>query len=384
MEERIRILQVTAVDTTVRFLLLPLIGRLEDEGFEVHVACSHGPYVDELRGRGIPVHVIPIARRIVAWSHLRSLAHLVRLLRRERFNVVHVHTPVASVLGRIAARFVRAPHVVYTAHGFYFHDRMARWKRRLLVGVERLMGRCCTDLLLSQSAEDCDTAVRERIVPAGKAKWIGNGVNVDRFALVPDPSLRERLGLEPDCEVVGFVGRLVGEKGVWELLDALAMLAPTRPALRLLVVGDTLESDRDRRTGNSLPHTIKTYGLQERIVFAGFQKDTSPYYALMSLFVLPSHREGMPRTILEAMAAGLPVIATNIRGCREEVIPEETGLLVPVGDAERLARAIERVLDDREGARRMGEAGRSRVAKHFREEQVLDRQVACLRRLLGG
>jgi len=384
MTERVKILQVTAVDTTVRFLLLPLIERLEEEGYAVHVACSQGAYVDEVRNRGIPVHVIPIARRFVAWSHLRALVQLVRLLRRERFNVVHVHTPVAGVLGRIAAHIAGTPHVVYTAHGFYFHDRMARWTRRLLVWIERSIGRCCTDLLMTQSAEDCDTAVRERIVRAGRAKWIGNGVDVDRFPMIPDISLRARLGLTPDDEVVGFVGRLVGEKGVWELLDALALLAPTRPRLRLLVVGDTLRTDRDRRTGRSLPEAVMEYGLKGRIVFAGFQEDPSPYYALMSVFALPSHREGMPRTILEAMAAGLPVIATNIRGCREEVIPEETGLLVPVGDAERLARAIESLLDDPARARGMGDAGRTRAAKHFREDQVLDRQIACLRRLLGG
>jgi len=378
-----RVLQLAAVGTTVRFLLLPLIERLAGEGFHVCAACANGEHAQETRNAGVQVHAVPMARRVVSWTHVRSLTALVRLMRNERFDLVHVHTPVAAVLGRMAARIAGVPLILYTAHGFYFHDRMTCWKRRILILLERRLGRCCTDLLFTQSREDRETAVREAIMPAARAVWIGNGVEVERFESPASAVLRDDLGLEPEDFVVGFAGRLVAEKGVWELLDALALLAPRYPHLKLLVVGDRLHSDRDRRTGKSLPETVAAYGLDRRVIFTGFQAETPPYYALMDLFVLPSYREGMPRTILEAMAAGKPVVATNIRGCREEVVHKETGLLVPVGDAETLADAIEQILTDARLAETMGRRGRERARDCFREETVLDRQVTAIKALLA-
>jgi len=383
VSDRTKVLQVAAVDTTIQFMLLPLIRRLQDDGFEVDAACSDGPYVAELRCGGVRVHVVPMARKFASLTHLRTLVRLVDVLRRERYDVVHVHTPVAAVLGRLASWCARVPYVIYTAHGFYFHDRMAVWKRRPIVWLERWLGQTCTDLLLVQSKEDRDTAISEGIGRTDRTVWIGNGVDVNRFVVEANPALRERLELRPGDRVVGFVGRLVEEKGIWDLVRALALLVPIHSSVKLLIVGDRLHSDRDRRTGKRFPDVLAAGGLTDRVVFAGFQEKTEEYYALMDVFVLPSHREGMPRTILEAMAAGKPIVATDIRGCREEVVDGETGLLVPVSDPEALARAIEHILFDRNLARSMGLAGRRRAERCFREEQVLDRQTAAIGYLLG-
>jgi len=376
-------LQLAAVDVTMKFLLLPLIDRLIQEGHDIHIACSPGCYLKELAERGYKSHPIPIARKIAPFSNLRSLWLLYWLMRRERFAIVHVHTPVAAALGRIAAKLARVPIVIYTAHGFYFHELMPRWKRRVIIWIERWLGHRCTDMLFSQSAEDAQTAVRERVMPEERVVWIGNGVNLQLFGHSPNQTLRAKLGLSPESKVVGFIGRLVREKGVEELFKAMTEVAHRIPEAKLLVVGDTLDSDRDRWTIERLKELIAHERLQSAIIFAGFREDIPALLAIMDVFVLPAHREGMPRTVLEAMAARKPVIATNIRGCREEVVHEVTGLLVPVGDRGALARAILKILCDEELARRMGEAGRKRVEEKFDEAAVLQKQVDVYQRLLA-
>ncbi len=379
----IKVLQLAAVDVTVKFLILPLIDRLLEEGYEVHVACSSGRHLEYLHSKGHTVHAIPITRRLAPFSNLKSLFRLYRLMRRERFDIVHVHTPVAAALGRIASKLARVPIVIYTAHGFYFHDLMPRWRRRLIIWIERCLGRCCTEMLFSQSAEDAKTAIQERIMPEDKVVYIGNGVSLEAFGLPPNPSLRAELGLDKKDKIVGFIGRLVQEKGVLELLEAMQQVVGEVPEAKLLVVGDTLMSDRDRRVTEHIKEFIERVKLQNVIRFVGFREDIPHLLAIMDLFVLPSHREGMPRTILEAMAAGKPVVATNIRGCCEEVVHGVTGLLVPVGDPDALADAILRVLSDEELASRMGEAGRKRVEEEFDEKLVLERQSKVYHQLVA-
>ncbi len=384
MKKPIKVLQVAAIDTTVHFLLRPLMKQLRNEGHEVHVVCSPGPYLQMLEEQGYLVHSIPIARKIAPFSNLRSLWYLYRLMRRERFAIVHVHTPVAAALGRIAAKLAGVPIIVYTAHGFYFHELMSRWMRRLVIWVERWVGHRCTDTLLTQSLEDAKTAIRERIMDKDSVVWIGNGVDPQLFDLSPSEGLRAELGLAPENKVVGFIGRLVREKGVEELFEAMGKVVQQIPMAKLLVVGGTLRSDRGGRVTERLEEIIAHKDLHHVVTFAGFREDIAELLAVMDVFVLPSYREGMPRTILEAMAAGKPVIATNIRGCREEVIPEVTGLLVPVRDSTALAKAILAVLSNEELSHRMGEAGRMRVETEFDEAAVLQMQIEVYRKLLAS
>ena len=368
---------------TFKALLLPLIDRLEAEGCEVFITCSDGKHTRELADRGYRVVPILIERRISPVSNLKSLWRLYCLMRRERFEAVHVHTPIAAVVGRLAAWMAGVPVIIYTAHGFYFHDRMSKGTRAVVLGLERLLGRI-THMLLTQSSEDAKTAVDEGICPAERVRWIGNGVNLASFDSIGYGAngAGRWEGLAESDRVVGFVGRMVSEKGIAELVDAMDMVTRSVPEAKLMLVGDTLDDDRDIGFKEVLSRKINSNGLASKVLFTGFIDDVPNAMASMDLYVLPSHREGMPRTIIEAMASGKPVVATNIRGCREEVVDGVTGHLVPVNDPTALAEAITKIISSPDLALEMGAAGRQRAIDHFDEDAVIDREIEVYRGLI--
>ncbi|MFH1305136.1 MAG: glycosyltransferase family 4 protein [Candidatus Omnitrophota bacterium] len=373
---KIKVLQIAAVDVTVKFMLLPLVNALKGEGYDVQAVCSDGSHVSELREKGHVITAIQIDRKIHLPGNLRTLFALYGFIRKNRFDIVHVHSPVAGVLGRLAARLAGVPVIIYTAHGFYFHENMQAFKRSVIIGIERIMGRFFTDMLLTQSREDRKTAFNEGIIGKDKIEWISNGVDIERFKpALPDKDLRSSLGISEQDKVIGFAGRLVREKGIEELILAIGEVRTVIPEARLLIVGDTLKSDRDTGIAGALKKIISDNALENSIIFAGFREDLPALYNIMDVFVLPSHREGMPRSVIEAMACARPVIATDIRGSREEVVDGVTGRLVPVADTRAIACAIKEILSDNDFAGRMGRAGRKRAEEKFDEKIVLEREL---------
>jgi glycosyltransferase involved in cell wall biosynthesis len=251
--------------------------------------------------------------------------------------------------------------------------------------LERFLARW-TDVIFTQSGEDAETAVRARIAEAHRVVWIGNGVELGRFHPGPiDHDVRREFDLGPDDRVVAFVGRLVKDKGILELIQAMALVRSKMPSAKLLVIGEKNFPDvaTKRVVQPLLEDAIAEGGLQDAIRFTGFRDDVPRLLRAADVMVLPSRGgEGMPRSIIEAMATGLPVVATNVRGSREEVIHGETGLLVPPRDADRLAHAILELLSDPREAREMGTRGRQRALDLYDERIVLERQLSVYRRLV--
>ncbi len=380
---RIKVLQLCAVDFTAYHFLLSL-GRALREDYEVHFASSPGPYVERIREAGFVFHPISIKRSYDLLSHVRSIVSLRKLMIRERYHVVHTHTPVAALLGRIAARLSRVPIVLYTAHGFYFHDRMPRLKRSAFAFLEKV-GSALTDFTFTQSGEDYEAAVSMGIAREDRLLHIGNGVDIERFNPVTlsgrRTAMRDALGLSPDQPVACIIGRLVREKGYFELIDAFSSVVREMPEARLIVVGGALESDHDDAEREIL-RRVSERALDGVIKFLSFRDDIEEILCASDVFVLPSLREGMPRSILEAMAMGLPVVATNIRGSREEVEDGLSGILVEVGDVGGLAAAIQSLLRDTEKRTRMGRRGREITEERFNEQMVVKKQADIVRQLL--
>ncbi|PKO19541.1 glycosyltransferase family 1 protein [candidate division BRC1 bacterium HGW-BRC1-1] len=380
----VRVLQMCAVDFTVRQFLVPLVERLQRDGYQVSVACSRGPHFEELIARGIDMRENPVARSGNVFRHARSLWNTYRLLRRERFDVIHVHTPVAALIGRLAARLGGVPVKIYTAHGFYFHDQMSGLARNAHIWLEKF-GAVCGDYILTVSDEDRSTAIKLGIAKPDRIETILNGIDTrhfdpDRFSSDEQPKVRTQWGIPPHAPVAGMVGRLVREKGFFEFFEAAARVIQKFPEARFLVVGDVLPSDYDANR-DAMRARIEGLGLKERIIFTGLIQDTAPALSIMDVFCLPSYREGMPVSLLEAMAMGSACVATDIRGCREEIVDGESGYLIPTKESQPLADRICDFFGSPDLARRMGYAARQRVLDHFDIDKILDHQSAIYERL---
>lgn len=377
-------MQLCAVDFTAYHLLRSLGTALRDAGFEVTFCCSAGVGLDRLKEEGFGVRGVPISRNYNILSHAVSFVRLFRYIRRERFTVVHAHTPIAGLIGRAAARLARTPVVVYTAHGFYFHEGMSAAARRFFLALERF-GASLSDLVFVQSEEDWREAVEENVAPEDRMIHIGNGVDPAAFGRERNAGeagpLRAELGLD-GSPVIGFVGRIVLEKGALEFVKSAALVKSAYPSAKFLMVGAPLESDRDG-CWNEVNRLREESGFAEDLVLTGYRSDVPALLSILDVFVLPSHREGMPRALLEAMATGLPVVATDIRGCREEVVDGLTGFLVPRGDHRALAEAVIRILDSPDLASTMAGGGRRRVLEKFDERSIVSLQVDWIKRLLS-
>ncbi len=365
-----KICQLCAVDFTLYHFLLPLIKAEQAAGHEVVGVCSNGEWMHKVREQGVRTVPVAIARTLNPLSHWRSYRRLVRLFRRERFDMVHVHTPIAALLGRLAAKRAGVPTVVYTAHGFYFHERMALWKRALFVALEK-WGGWYIDILFTQAEEDAESARRLRLCRGKVIEAIGNGVDPARFAPAGDGGearrrLRAELNTPEDSVVVMMTGRMVAEKGYPELFAAMA----GQDAI-LWAAGARLESD------HAAP--VDAAGVPSNVRLLGYRPDVPDLLRAADIFTLPSHREGMPRSIIEAMMTGLPVIATDIRGSREEVVAGDTGLLVPVNDRKALAGAIRELSCNPTMRKRMGAAGRTRALNLYDEAKVIGRQLTRMK-----
>lgn len=376
---RPRVLQLCAVDFTARHFLKPLVRFLEGKGCEVVMACTPGPHWQEMQAEGLRLHPIDIRRNYNVLAHRRAVNDLTEYLTSEHFDIIHTHTPIAALIGRIAATRAGVPVRFYTAHGFYFHDRMNPILRRAHIELERFGARYC-DFIFTQSEEDRLTAIRAGIVAESKIKTIGNGIDLRRFsreAVTAEDRdrLKAELGIRNDDRIVAIIGRLVPEKGYGELFEAVRGLRREIPNLRLLVIGQALPSDRTALGGDRLRE-------EGAFIFAGMRSDVPALLSLAEIFTLPSWREGMPRSVIEAMGMGLPVVATDIRGCREEVVHEQTGLLVPVKNAKELAAALKTLLLDTAKAKTFGAAGRARAEERYDERAVLERQWDVYRRVL--
>ena len=371
----LKVCQLCAVDFTLEHFLLPLIDGMRDVGWEVTAICSNGPAISRLRERGYVIEPINIERSFSLPRHISSTLALVRLFKAHKFDVVHVHTPVAALIGRIAARIAGVPMVVYTAHGFYFHNGMPGWKRSVFVALEWVAGRL-TDLLFCQSNEDSLDAVKSGICPADRVLTIGNGVSTTDFD--PDRvgdgrAIRAKLGIPPEAFVVGLIARQVREKGIGEFLQGVVELSSKHSNLWAIIVGERLRSDHTQGVSQDLNDALVK--MSGRLVLTGPRSDIPELLSAINLFCLPSWREGMPRTIIEAMMMAKPVVATNIRGSREEVVDGETGLLVPVRSPDQLAAAIEAFILSPDLAKRAGQAGRVRALNLYDEAKVVDLQI---------
>jgi glycosyltransferase involved in cell wall biosynthesis len=374
---------LTTVDVSLRFLVLPQLRAVRDAGGTAIGISAPGPWVTELEREGIrhiPLRSSTRAPNLAA--DLCAARELFAILRREQVDVLHTHNPKPGVYGRIVGRLARVPVVVNTVHGLYATEDDPLAKRAVVYGLEAVAAQF-SDADLFQNPEDL--ALMQRLHLTRRAALLGNGVDLERFDARRFPAevrvaTRAELGVTDDTVLVGAVGRLVAEKGYPELFDAMAQLPADRFTLVVVGAGDPEKPD-------ALDPAMVAAARARGVRFLGHRDDVDRLYAAMDVFALPSHREGFPRAAMEAAATGLPIVATDVRGCRQVVEDGHNGLLVPVRDARALSAALTTLGDDRARRLAMGRASAARARAHFDERRVVEivmdtyRAVAARKRL---
>jgi len=374
-----RLIHLTTTDMSLDWLLRSQLEAFADAGYEVIGVSAPGPHVDSLRASGIEhVAVKSLTRSMSPLNDLRAMRELVGIFRRLRPDIVHTHDPKPGIMGRIAARAARVPVVVNTVHGLYALPEDGLVRRSVVCGLERVAS-AFSDAELLQNPEDLDV-LRRIGVSHEKMTLLGNGVDLRRF----DPArhgwvrdrVRDSLGIGPDTVVVGVVGRLVWEKGYRAIFEAARLLDDSNCVF--VVVGPT-EPGRSGAVDTAATASAEANGVR----FMGRRDDMPDLYSAFDIYALASRREGYPRSAMEASAMGLPVVATDIRGCRQVVADGVTGTLVPVDDGPAMADALRELIRSPELRLAMGAAARRRAEQLFDDRRVVETTLRTYEWLLG-
>lgn len=375
-----RLLHVTTTDMSLDWLLRPQLLAFAAAGYEVWGVSAPGPHVAALERSGIRHVAVPHLTRAMrpAWD-LRALGELRRVFTEVRPDIVHTHNPKPGLLGPLAARSARVPVVVNTVHGVYATEEDGVAARALTAVADRVTAGLVGAQLV-QNPEDVPTLERFG-VPRSKVVLVGNGIDLGRFraGAVPDERrrrLRAEVAADDDPVLCGAVGRLVREKGYVELFDAVARAREEVPALRLVVVGPD-EPDK----ADAIAPEVRARAEDRGVRFVGARDDVEGWYRAFDLYVLASHREGFPRSAMEAAAMGLPIVATDIRGCRQVVEDGRTGILVPPRNAAALSRALVALARDPHRRERFGRAGAEKARQEFDQQAVIDTTLQVYDRL---
>ncbi|NOT34533.1 MAG: glycosyltransferase family 4 protein [Candidatus Eisenbacteria bacterium] len=332
---------------------------------------SEGELHTETRARGVTMHLEPhLVRAPHPFKDLSVIARLARFIREQAFDVVHTHSSKAGIVGRIAARRAGVRAVVHTVHGWGFHPRQNPLERELYQRLERWCASMCRSIVVVAEA-DREEGLELGIGRAEQYVTIRSGIEIEAFrdVAIAREEIRARLGLDLDAFVIGCVGRLSPQKSPLDLFAAFTRVAAARPDAHLVYVGDGPHRA-------ALEAAAARASLEHRVHLLGLRRDVPELLRAFDVFALSSRWEGLPRVFPQAMAAGLPIVATRVDGAPDAIVSGETGWLVEVGDASGMAARLIEIANDPTKAKRMGAAGRARV-----DEFSSTRMVAQLEQL---
>lgn len=380
-----KICMISAVPGTLWGFYGGLIEQLKVSSADVTIASSGMPRLTDFKEQlGCRVFPVEITRQISLLKDLRTICRLTRHLKRQKYDIVHAHTPKGGLIGMISAFLAGISNRVYTVHGLVL-ETSSGLKRKLLWLSEWLTCKLAT-IVLVVSHSLRERVLEEKLCQVSKMQMLGNGtacgIDLNRF----EPSeqtrasgrqTKEKLNIPQDATVIGFVGRIVPDKGIETLVDSFVKLQQQTTNIHLLLVGP-LETVRESLSQKTLD-IINSNG---NIHFVGQVRNPIPFYAAIDMFVLPSRREGFPYTPLEAGALCLPVIATRVTGCVDAVVDNVTGLLVDVNNDSQLAEAILKLTRDAELRNKLGRQGCERVKKLFDSKLLIDKHISLYERML--
>lgn len=376
----VRLAHVCSSDLAIP-ALMPFCTPLLARGWEITMITPDGPHVAAGKQAGLRWLPLSLRRRMHFATDVLGTLQLARYFLRERFDIVHTHNIKTGHIGRVVAAGMRVPIVVHTIHGMAYSLETPPLKRSAHAALEKLANVGC-DMVMTQSREDRETCLSTNVVAPQKLVLIGNGIDLRRFdptSVTPErrAAVRRDLGIDPSTVLFLSAGRLIREKGFLELFEATRSAHARDSRIRLAVAGPI-----DERT-DAIATDVLDKARRDGILLLGRRADMPELYAASDVVVLASWHEGVPRVLMEGAAMGKPLLATDVRGCREVVRPPRDGLLVPVQDAGALAEAMCQLAADPELRARLGMENARYALEHYAIEQSVSIVNEAYDRLLG-
>jgi glycosyltransferase involved in cell wall biosynthesis len=364
--------------------IINLMAGLDPDRFEnLLVVGRPGPNEGDMgylaSQKGIDPLIIPgLGRELSPLWDAQTTFKLARILRRQRPHIVETHTAKAGAVGRLAARLAGVPVVIHVFHGHVFHSYFGPAKTELFINIERGLARLTDRIITISPAQRRDVVDVYRIAPPERVITIPLGLDLGPFAAARQScrgQFRSSLGISPDMPLIGFVGRLTAVKNPRQFIEVAGRVIRESPQARFVFVGDG-------ELRPALEEQVGALGLAQTVIFTGWQANMPAVYSDLDLLVLTSLNEGTPVTVIEALATGVPVVASEVGGVPDVVTHQETGLLVPSGDAEATAQAILQFLRAPERAQRLALAGQRVVLGRFDLRRLVNDMDALYHALL--
>jgi len=356
-----RILYVTTISNTINAFIIPHIQQLVNFGHQVDVACNVVHEIDPtLIELGCKVHNIAFQRSPFRINNLIAYMKIKKLIKLHNYDVVHTHTPIASVIVRMACRKLKNVKVIYTAHGFHFYKGAPLINWLLFYPIERYLSKY-TDVLITINKEDYDRA--KKSFKAKKKEYVpGVGINIDEIEKISvnRNDKRRELGIEDDAIILISVGELNKNKNHETIIKAIANIK--EPKIYYIICGEgPLEKYLNR--------LIKKLNLENKVIMLGYRSDVIEFLKISDIFIHPSFREGLPVALMEAMACGLPIICSNIRGNCDLITHENGGLLANPYDVNSFVFCIKKLLINVELREKFGLLNKENIKKY--ESQII-------------
>lgn len=369
-KHRILFLITTSDWGGAQFFVHALAKAAKAEGHGVIVAAGgQGELEDACKKDGIHFERLELIRRELAPFHdLAAIYEIRTIIKDFKPDIVHLNSSKMSVVGAMAASLEHVPRIIYRIGGWAFLEELPTWKKLVYLWSEKLTANK-KDIIVTVHPGDEAEAKRHKIRPNGRVVTVANGINIATFDAhrIDRAEARWRLGIANDAFVIGTLANFYPAKNIpWEL-EALAPLLKTSNA-HLAIIGDGPDHE-------IVEHTRWRLRIESSVTLAGRHPDASSLLSAFDMFVLPSSKEGMPWSLLEAMAAGLPCIATDVGACKWMLEPD-AGIIVPSNDAEALRTAITSLMNDPERRTTLGAAARHAVETRFRWEDALKASLA--------
>lgn len=365
-----KLIRITTIASSLRTLLKGQLHYLNAHFEVIAVSSNFTDLLKVKKQEHIDVYPIEMRREISIWADLKSLFNLIKYFRRVRPYIVHANTPKASLLSMIAAKLTGVPHRVYTVTGLRFETTSGLF-RKLLIAMERITCACATRVIPEGEGVK-NTLIREQITkkPLEVIHYGNiNGIDTTYFSADSISESKDELRLSHYIQssdfVFIFVGRMVGDKGINELVEAFKQLHKTHSSAKLLLVGP-IEAELDPLRNE----TIQEIENNRNIIAVGYQNDVRPFFKMADALVFPSYREGFPNVVMQAGAMGLPSIVSDINGCNEIIINKENGLIIPKKNVTELHDAMKLFLDDSELLTILTENSRKLIQSRYEQKEV--------------